>query len=77
MSNTADTASHLSVHLARWTEVRTPPDGPIEPPGGTPLTWLVGADEGRHGSEFSSQLATEFIAVGAIFTKLHHHGVYP
>ena len=65
MSNIADTASYVSVHLARWDTIRTPPDGPIDPPGGTPSTWLVGADEGRHGSDFSSQLATEFIAVGA------------
>jgi hypothetical protein len=65
MSNTFAAASHLSVHLARWENIRTPPDGRIGPPAGSPSTWLVGADEGRHGSEFSSQLATEFIAVGA------------
>jgi len=65
VSTTVSTASHLSVHLARWNEIRTPPAGPIDPPAGSPSTWLVGADEGRHGSEFSSQLATEFIAVGA------------
>lgn len=65
MSNAIASASHLSVHLARWEEIRTLPEGPSGPPGGSPTTWLVGADEGRHGSEFSSQLATEFIAVGA------------
>ena len=64
MSNTGDAANFLSVHLARRDAIGTLPDGTLDPAGGTPSTWLIGADEGRHGSEFASQLATEFIAVG-------------
>ena len=66
-----DTAfsNYLSVHLARTEEVTTLPDGPLAAPAGSPSTWLIGADEGRHGSEFASQLATEFIAVGTHATE--------
>jgi hypothetical protein len=56
--------NYLSVHLARFDDVRHLPDHRDEPPAGSPSSWLIGADEGRHGSEFASQLASEFIAVG-------------
>ena len=62
-SNRTD-ANYLSVHLARFDEVRHLPDHSDNPPAGSPSSWLIGADEGRHGSEFASQLASEFIAVG-------------
>ena len=57
-------ANYLSVHLARFDEVLQLPDHGDDPPAGSPSSWLIGADEGRHGSEFASQLASEFIAVG-------------
>jgi hypothetical protein len=57
-------ANYLSVHLARFDEVRHLPDHSVDPPAGSPSSWLIGADESRHGSEFASQLASEFIAVG-------------
>lgn len=59
-----DGARYLSVHLARFDEIGRLPDHDGVAPAGSPSSWLIGADEGRHGSEFSSQLATEFIAVG-------------
>jgi hypothetical protein len=61
---TGDVARYLSVHLARFDEVGLLPDHDDVAPAGSPSSWLIGADEGRHGSEFGSQLATEFIAVG-------------
>jgi hypothetical protein len=62
-ANTSD-ARYLSVHLARFDEVRRLPVHSDDPPAGSPSIWLIGADESRHGSEFASQLASEFIAVG-------------
>jgi len=61
---TGEDARYLSVHLARFDEVGLLPDHDDVAPAGSPSSWLIGADEGRHGSEFASQLATEFIAVG-------------
>ncbi len=64
MSGNSSGANYLSVHLARFGEVRHLPGHSEDPPAGSPSTWLIGADEGRHDSEFASQLASEFIAVG-------------
>lgn len=64
MSGHNSGAHYLSVHLARFGEVRHLPSHSDIAPAGSPSSWLIGADEGRHGSEFASQLASEFIAVG-------------
>lgn len=64
MATSGTDANYLSVHLARFDDVRHLPDHSDEPPAGSPSSWLIGADESRHGSEFASQLASEFIAVG-------------
>jgi hypothetical protein len=69
MANNGTAANYLSVHLARFDEIRHLPDHSDDPPAGSPSSWLIGADEGRHGSEFASQLASEFIAVGVHFDE--------
>ena len=64
MAGISTTANYLSVHLARFDEVRHLPVHGDDPPAGSPSSWLIGADEAQHGSEFASQLASEFIAIG-------------
>lgn len=55
---------YLSIHLARVDEVTALDSDAALPPGGQPSCWLLGADEGLHGSEFASQRSTVFAAVG-------------
>jgi hypothetical protein len=57
-------ATHLTIHLERYDSMRVLPDAAQTAPGGQPLRWLAGADEGRHGSDFSSLLATEYVGFG-------------
>ena len=59
----------LSVHLARLEEMTTLTGNAPQPPAGEPSSWLLGADEGMHGSEFSSQRSTVFVAVGTHHTE--------
>lgn len=60
---------YLSVHLGRFEEVRTLAGDESQPPAGEPSTWLLGADEGLHGSAFASQQSTVFVAVGTHHTE--------
>lgn len=59
----------LSIHLARVEELTTLTSDASHPPAGEPSGWLLGADEGLHGSEFSSQRSTVFVAVGTHHTE--------
>jgi hypothetical protein len=67
MGNSHD--RYLSIHLARVDELTTLTGDPAQPPAGDPSSWLVGADEGLHGSEFASQRSTVFAAVGTHHTE--------
>jgi len=60
---------YVSVHLARMKEITTLPSCGSVPPAGEPASWLLGADEGLHGSDFSSQRSTVFVAVGTHHTE--------
>lgn len=60
---------YLSVHLARVEELTTLASDAAHPPAGEPSSWLLGADEGLHGSEFASQRSTVFAAVGTHHTE--------
>jgi hypothetical protein len=60
---------YLSIHLARVEEMTTLTSHGSRPPAGQPSSWLIGADEGLHGSEFSSQRSTVFVAVGTHHTE--------
>jgi hypothetical protein len=60
---------YLSIHLARVEEITTLTSDASRPPAGEPSSWLLGADEGLHGSEFSSQQSTVFVAVGTHHTE--------
>lgn len=55
---------YLSIHLARVEEMNILQSDGARPPVGDPLSWLLGADEGLHASEFASQRSTVFVAVG-------------
>jgi hypothetical protein len=60
---------YLSIHLARVEEMTTLTNSAAPPPAGAPSSWLLGADEGLHGSEFASQRSTVFVAVGTHHTE--------
>ena len=60
---------YLSIHLARVEEMTILPSDGARPPAGEPLSWLLGADEGLHESEFASQRSTVFAAVGTHHTE--------
>jgi hypothetical protein len=60
---------YLSIHLARVEEMTVLPSDGALPPAGEPLSWLLGADEGLHESEFASQRSTVFVAVGTHHTE--------
>ncbi len=60
---------YMSVHLAREEEIVTLTSDGSVPPAGKPASWLLGADEGLHGSESSSQRSTVFVAVGTHHTE--------
>jgi hypothetical protein len=62
--STRPVATHVTIHLARYDDIRALPAVGQAAPAGHPLVWLAGSDEGRHGSEFASTLATEFAVFG-------------
>jgi hypothetical protein len=59
---------YLSIHLARVEELTVLDGDARQPPAGEPASWLLGADEGLHASEFASQRSTVFAAVAT-----HHN----
>jgi hypothetical protein len=60
---------YVSIHLARVEEITTLTSDSAHAPDGEPSSWLLGADEGMHGSEFASQRSTVFVAVGTHQTE--------
>jgi hypothetical protein len=62
--NPLPTATHMTIHLVRYDAARVLPPEAQTAPVATALQWLAGADESRHGGEFFSGVATEFVGFG-------------